>query len=731
MICSTRMKNFTITEEYDFDHLIEAKINEDHRDYLSWPIVYFLKNKKNKTAYVGETTDILTRINTHLKSEKKKQLSSVNFILSDLFHKSATLDLESNLIKYISADGQYSLQNGNLGISNHQYHEKKVYWDLFKDIWDELRQLGISRHSLDFINNSDLFKYSPYKSLSKEQIKGLKMILNCLLDDNAKVSLIHGGAGTGKSILAIFLFKLLKTNLEDFNYADFDEDDDELFILLKKVKEKFTDLNMALVIPMASFRKTISNVFKNINGLSHKMVIGPSDLAQNKYDLIIVDEGHRLRRRVNLGSYFGTFDRNCEKLGLDKFTASELDWVILQSKKSIIFYDQYQSIKPSDTLKESFKKLESQSSTRTEKLKTQLRVRGGNNYIKLIHKIFDAPSTPPLQHYKTDDYELYLFDDLSEMIERIKKKNEVHGLSRMVAGYAWEWVSNKDTEAYDIIIGDNHLKWNSISVDWVNSPNSIHEVGCIHTTQGYDLNYTGVIIGPELDYDFISGKLTVDKQKYKDKNGKNSIHKEEELLDFIINIYKTILLRGIEGTYIYACNENLRRFLHQFIQNYNSSTEDKLIQVSNTPSESSIPFYDLNIAAGTFSELQELENVKYIELDNLDNRDDYFACNVIGESMNKIIPNGSICLFKKYTGGSRNGLITLVEGRNITDLEFGSNYTIKEYSSKKVIDEEGWHHEEITLLPKSNNYHFKPIFLRDEETVDFKVLGIFVKVLKK
>ncbi|MCT3777158.1 DUF2075 domain-containing protein [Elizabethkingia anophelis] len=724
------MKNFTITEGYDFDHLTGTKINNNHKDYLSWPIVYFLTNKNTKSAYIGETTDVLTRINTHLKSKEKKQLSSVNLILSDIFNKSATLDLESNLIKYISADGQYTLQNGNLGISNHQYYEKKIYWNLFKDIWDELRQIGITRHSLDFINNSDLFKYSPYKSLSKEQIKGLKMILNCLLDENAKVSLIHGGAGTGKSILAIFLFKLLKTNLEDFNYADFDEDDEELFSLLKEVKKKFKDLNIALVIPMASFRETISNVFKNVNGLSKKMVIGPSDLAKNKYDLIIVDEGHRLRRRVNLGSYFGTFDKNCEKLGLDKLTSSELDWVILQSNKSIIFYDQYQSIKPSDTTRESFKKLELEPYTRIERLKTQLRVRGGNEYIKLVHKIFDEPQSLPSKVHKTNDYEFYLFDDLSQMIDRIKRKDKFNGLSRMVAGYAWEWVSNKNPEAYDIIIDENRLKWNSATVDWINSTDSINEVGCIHTTQGYDLNYTGIIIGPELDYDFASGKFIVDKKKYKDKNGKNSIPNEEELLDFIINIYKTILQRGIQGTYVYVCNDNLRLLLRQFIQPFNSSTQQNSIQISDIPSENSIPFYDLNIAAGSFSELQELENIKYIESDDINNKDDYFACTVVGESMNKIIPNGSICLFKKYSGGSRNGLITLVEGRSITDLEFGSNYTIKEYSSKKVTDEEYWHHEEIILLPKSNDLSFKPITLRDEETIDFNVLGIFVRVLK-
>ena len=224
----------------------------------------------------------------------------------------------------------------------HQYYQQKeVYWGLFSDIWNELRAMGIARHSLDHINNSDLFKYSPYKSLSKEQINSLKLILNCLLDDEAKVSLIQGGAGTGKSILAIFLFKLLKTDLENFNYSDFDAEDDELFKLLKKVKNKYGDLKMALVIPMSSFRKTISKVFKNIQGLSSKMVIGPSDLSKQKFDLVIVDEGHRLRRRVNLGPYFKPFDDTCNLLGLDKTKASELDWLLIQSKKSLIFYDQF------------------------------------------------------------------------------------------------------------------------------------------------------------------------------------------------------------------------------------------------------------------------------------------------------------------------------------------------------------------------------------------------------
>ncbi|KMQ65190.1 hypothetical protein ACM46_09560 [Chryseobacterium angstadtii] len=709
---------------------MEDKINNNHRDYLTWPIVYFLKNERKKSAYIGETTDVLTRINTHLKSDEKKHLSSVNLILSDLFHKSATLDLEANLIKYIAADGKYALKNGNLGISNHQYHEKKVYWELFKSIWGELINRGIAHQQLKDIDNSDLFKYSPYKSLSKEQIKGLKMILNCLLDRNAKVSLIHGGAGTGKSILAIFLFKLLKTDLRDFNYTDFDGEDKELFSLVEEVKEKYNNLDMALVIPMASFRKTISNVFKNVDGLSAKMVIGPADLGRKTYDLVIVDEGHRLRRRVNLGSYYRGFDNNCLRLGLDKFTASELDWVKKQSKKSIIFYDQYQSIKPSDTTRDSFKKLEKESSTRTERLKSQFRVRGGNKYIKLIYKLFDESSNSSVEKYKISSYEFYIFDNLAEMVDRIKKKDHIHGLSRMVAGFAWEWISKKKPEQFDIVIGDDKLKWNSKDKDWVNSKNAINEVGCIHTTQGYDLNYAGVIIGPELDYDFEAQKFVVYKSRYKDKNGKHSIKDDDELLEYVINIYKTILLRGIQGTYVYICNENLRLFMQRFVPLYVSKISNKKIDFLNEPSENTIPFYDLEIAAGTFSELQESGETKYIEVESSLVGNEYFACKVIGESMNKIIPNGSICLFKKYNGGTRNGLIVLTEGRCIFDEEYGSSYTIKEYSSKKIANDEGWYHEEIILLPRSTDRQFKKLVLKYDDVIDFKVIGTFVKVLE-
>ena len=721
-------KDFSIYQ-YDFNSNIEFELIEKHRDYLSWPIVYFLNNNKSFEAYVGETTDVINRLKAHSKNNQKQKNTKVHIVLSDLFNKSVALDLESYLIRYVSADGIYTLQNANLGISNHRYYQQKeVYWNIFKDIWNELRSLGIARHSLEHIDNSDLFKYSPYKTLSKEQILSLKLILTCLIDGKAKTSLIQGGAGTGKSILAIFVFKLLKTNLDDFNFSDFEEEDQELFDLIKKVRSKYINLTMALVIPMSSFRKTISKVFKNIKGLSADMVIGPSDLAKKKYDLIIVDEGHRLRQRVNLGPYFKIFDNISKKLRIDKNNSSELDWVLLQSKKCLIFYDRFQSIKPSDVTRQRFIQLEKEKTTQIETLKTQFRSRGGINFVNFIHHLLDA-NLKELKPFQGIDFELRLFDNPKELVTEINKKEKEYGLSRLVAGYAWEWVSKNDKSKYDIKIGNVLLKWNSVAVDWVNSPNSINEVGCIHTTQGYDLNYVGVIIGPELDYDFEKKELVVYKERYKDKAGKNTINDEYILKEYIINIYKTILLRGIKGAYVYAVNENLNKYLAQYIKGKSTLNKASLIRIIDTPNDRTIPFYDLKIAAGSFSSQQQVENVRYIECDEeISVNKDYFACKIFGESMNKIIPNGSICLFEKYSGGSRNGKIVLVEMTDFTDSDSGSNYTIKEYTSKKTTTEDGWKHEEIVLLPKSSE-DYSPIILRDEETINLKVVGTFIKVL--
>jgi DUF2075 family protein/predicted GIY-YIG superfamily endonuclease len=724
--------NFFEIRRHDFNSNLFNDFHNIHYAKDLWPIVYILSDGVIKEAYVGETTDTYARMSNHLKNNAKNKLSVVHLITSEKFNKSATLDIESNLIKYIAGDGQYKLLNGNIGLANHNYYQKKeVYWDLFNSIWNKLRAEGLSKHSLNHINNSDLFKYSPYKSLSYEQREGLLIILKSLLNKDFKNIIVEGGAGTGKTVLAVFLFKLLNSKNEDFNFKEFGDDETEFIKTIIDLKNKYPNPKMALVVPMSSFRNTLKKVFKNIKGLSANMVIGPAELEKGHFDIVMVDESHRLRRRINLGTYFHAFDVVCEKLNLDKNNCSELDWVLKQSDKAILFYDENQSIKPSDVKKEDFYKLKLSEFTKVEFLKSQFRVKGGNGYVRYIDNLLNGKLDSTERAFISKDYEFLLFDSVEDMINEIKLRDSENGLSRLIAGYSWPWISKNDKSVYDIKIEDSMLQWNSVSDDFINSTNALNEVGCIHTTQGYDLNYAGVIWGNEITYDKTVDEIVILKENYFDKNGKQSITNPSELKDFIINIYKTIMLRGIKGTYVYVCDKNLREYFTGHIEKFKKSKIiNYMAEESVLPYENAIPVYDLKAAAGNFSELQTVHDCKWIELPSrYKPSTDLFAFTVIGESMNKVIPNGSVCLFRKYNGGSRNGKIVLVEHTNIQDPDFGSSYTVKEYKSEKNIQDEHWSHQSIILKPLSYDIKYSDIFIMEDELVDLKVLGVFECVL--
>lgn len=144
-----------------------------------------------------------------------------------------------------------------------------------------------------------------------------------------------------------------------------------------------------------------------------------------------------------------------------------------------------------------------------------------------------------------------------------------------------------------------------------------------------------------------------------------------------------------------------------------------------------IPIYDFYAAAGTFSELQSEKEFTLIEGPENSAGNDYFACKIIGESMNRIIPNGSICLFKPYKGGSRNGKIVLVENLDIQDPDFNSAFTIKTYSSEKSVSEESWGHTSIVLRPNSFDSSYQNIIITEENAVGMRVIGEFIEILKE
>ena len=719
-----------VSKRYDFNKNSLEEINQNIWVKNQWPLVYFIQNEAKKFAYVGESTNFSNRIKNHLANSKKaKSFNQISIIGSDKFNKSATLDIESKLIQYISSEGTYELQNGNHGLINHNYYQQDLYKNLFKDIWSKLIENKIVSKSLEEIENSELFKYSPYKSLNEDQYNSVLEIIEALTEKKSSKIFIKGSAGTGKTILASYLIKLLGSDVSDTNMDDFNDIEIQEINLVRSFKSKYPKAEIGFVVAMSSLRKTLQNVFRKIPELKSSMIISPSETFKKKYDLLIVDEAHRLRQYKNIG-WMGVFKKNNQKLGLDD-TGTELDWIIANSKNQIFFYDSAQSVKPSDIPASHFDKLLNEANSIEIELKSQMRSNGGNDYITFVDDLLNV-NRKNKSFYSPANYDIIVFDSMKDMYEQLSIKEEKYGLCRLIAGYSWPWLSDPkkkpspDLNAIDISIDGVE--------DWINSENSFREVGCIHTTQGYDLNYTGVIFGEEISFNKIKNQIEIDKSKYFDKNGKRGLDDINKLKKYIINIYKTIMFRGIKGVYIYACDQNLREYFKEHIDSFRNESKLRILSFADVkPFVNAVPIFDIYAAAGNFSELQthsEFENFKWVELPiNISAREDYFVCQIIGESMNKKIENGSWCLFKKDFGGSREGKIVLVEHFNIQDSDFGAGYTIKSYHSEKLITDESWVHKSIILKPQSFDTIYKDIVLDENETKELKVIGEFITVL--
>lgn len=728
-----------VSEKYPFRKDSLTKIEQNLWVKNQWPLVYFIQNDSIKVAYVGESTNALSRIKNHLANPERCKLDTISIIGSDKFNKSATLDIESNLIQYITAEGTYKLQNGNYGLINHNYYQQDLYKNLFKEVWNKLIERKIVTKSLTEIENSELFKYSPYKALNEDQYNSVLEILDGLTTKKSNRIFVSGGAGTGKTILATYLIKLLNTETEDLQSEDYNEDELKEINFIKNFKSKYPNAKIGLVVAMTSLRESLENVFRKIPGLKSSMVINPSETFKlnNKYDLLIVDEAHRLRKYKNI-SWMGAFKKNNQKLGLDD-NGTELDWIIANSKNQLFFYDSAQSVKPSDVDSERFNELLSDKNSLLLELKSQMRVKGGNNYIQFVDDLLNINRSGKPK-YQEENYELFFFDNFNDLHNELSKKEEEFGLCRMIAGYSWPWKSNPkldpppNPDITDIELDGLSFKWNSTDKDWINSVNAFNEIGCIHTTQGYDLNYTAVIFGKEIDFDKKTNKILIYPDKYFDINGKRGVSDINVLKSYIINIYKTIMYRGIKGTFIYACNPGLREFLKEHIETFKKEIAFRILRNEEIkPYINCIPLVDITAAAGNFSDLQSHSETELTWIEppfNISAKKGYFVCKVVGESMNTRIPNGSYCLFKQDEGGTRNGKIVLVESSSINDSEFGSGYTVKEYHSVKSISDGGWKHESIILKPLSTLEEYEDIVLSEDDLLNFKVVGIFDRVIE-
>lgn len=546
----------------------------------NWPVVYLLDGTDSAgtaSAYVGETVNAATRIRQHLLNPAKDGFRRVRVVVDETFNKSACLDLESHLIRWLAGDGQYRVMNGNEGIIDARYYERDLYRESFREVFERLRSEGVFQRSIPEIESSDLFKLSPFKVLSDEQAVAVEDIVEGLLDDlessARSLSVVEGHPGTGKTILAIFLMKLL-ADIRDHDDAD-EVEPDSMFaeFFLPEHRELLKGVRIGFVVPQQSLRESIKRVFRKTPKVAEDQILTPFDVgaSESPWDLLIVDETHRLNQRANQSSgvnnrRFATI--NQKLFGADDPAKTQLDWIRAQSTHQIFLLDAEQTVRPADLPQMTLRALvgESQAAHRRYPLATQMRVRAGSDYVEFVRALLRGKAIPG---HRPDfgDYDLRFFDDLGKMQRQIIDRNRERGLARLVAGYAWDWMSNRDKGAFDIELDGVKLRWNSQAKDWINSPASINEVGSIHTVQGYDLNYAGVVIGNDLRYDPESHRLFVDRDSYRDVKGKENnrrlgiTYSDDDLLEFIRNIYGVLLTRGMLGTYVYVCDPALREYI--------------------------------------------------------------------------------------------------------------------------------------------------------------------------
>jgi DUF2075 family protein/predicted GIY-YIG superfamily endonuclease len=525
----------------------------DEAKLYDWPMVYILANQEQ--AYVGQTTSVVRRMSQHGANPEKRAFQTANVIYNAETNMSVITDYESRLIQLMSADGKFQLTNKNEGIADSDYFSKAEYDLMFEDLWAELRNMELADHTIAELEESEVFKYSPYKSLNDDQRAAAREILNAIeaaAKDRHKGGsiVVEGMPGTGKTVLAVYLLKFLKDN------------------------PKFAGMNIRILEPVPPLLTSMRSSLKGVMNLSKDDVIGPADLAKPRYtggakgkpfDILLVDESHRLKQYKNIVARKSFKDVSSALGFADVDSTTQLDWVLKQARVPVLFYDPMQVVGPSGIGADIMRNRLGSAFENPIRLQSQMRVKGGKRYLDYVEDIL-WDRRPGPQAF--EGYDLTLHEDFREFHDSFLLRLGQNSLTRMVAGFAWPWASKKDGSATDIQIDGIKIRWNSTISNWVGKgvehPEVAREMGVIHTIQGYDLSYAYVVIGPDLRYDEAEGRIVVDRDNYFDKNGKQGAT-DAELEEYVKHVYYVLLTRGIQGTHVYVCDPALRRHLAGFM----------------------------------------------------------------------------------------------------------------------------------------------------------------------
>lgn len=364
-------------------------------------------------------------------------------------------------------------------------------------------------------------------------------------DEVKNVLIVSGGPGTGKSVVAINLLVELTKRGQVAQYVTRNSAPRKVYEA--KLTGKLT-------------KSRISNMFTSSGSFI--------DLASNTLDSLIIDEAHRLNAKSGLFSHLGE---------------NQIKELISAAKFTIFFIDEDQRVTLSDIGQtvEIRRWAESFGANVVElELASQFRNNGSDGYLAWLDNTLQIRPTAN-ETLEGISYDFRIFDDPQTLHDFIKDKNRERNKARLLAGYTWDWISKKNPHQNDIVIGSYKAKWNldSHGQSWIIHPQSVSEIGCIHTSQGLEVDYVGVIVGPDLIVR--NGRVVTDpsKRAKTDKSvfgwkkyAKESPEEAEARLDAIIkNTYRTLMTRGLKGCYIYCTDPETQEYFKHALKDTGTS----------------------------------------------------------------------------------------------------------------------------------------------------------------
>jgi hypothetical protein len=491
-----------------------------HPSYQAWSYATLIRDYNENVQTGSIDLFACAYLHNYSKQEKNDPLTDpiYHYYINEapVFVKGQSSDLRNFIKRYIkygdNKENLYKIENGKLRPS--------------KSLQDCLSRM---------LQGNEEFRMIDDQKIVFEE--ALAMARNAVRTRKKHVLIVKGGPGTGKSVLAINLLVQLT----------------KMGMVCQYVTKNAAPRHVYAAKLKQDFRKgNIDNLFKS----SGSYVDAPRD----EFDVLIVDEAHRLNEKSGMFQNLGE---------------NQIKEIIHASKTSIFFIDEFQQVtlKDAGSVSEIMRFADAeQALTNVMVLESQFRCNGSDGYLAWIDDVLQLRETANTEFDL--DYDFRVFDDPNELRNEIVERNKKNNKSRIVAGYCWNWTkeSKNNPNIHDITIDefDFKMSWNLGNTEtWAIDENSVNEAGCIHTCQGLEFDYVGVIIGDDLYFQDGQVKTDYKKRARTDSSlkGLNSLLKQDperalQLADRIIrNTYRTLLTRGQKGCFVFCTDKNLSAYL--------------------------------------------------------------------------------------------------------------------------------------------------------------------------